>query len=543
MSAEKLALNLYTILFFHIPAIVFVAFFTLYFAYKAPKNQTSRNFLSIMGALLIWLLAKVLKTLAPTLMLRWTFVVVQYIGVYALSFFLIRFAYFYTKNKRPPLLVTALTLGLSVLNFSLVLTNPIHMRFYRSFDLYYDKFGPLFMPTQIIQYAMILSAAVLLVAGYRQNSAPISKKFVGCCLSFFTIAPLVVNVYYILFKVVDIPWILPFAVFDVTPISISISLIFFIIPALKMRFLNLRTFANHHIYHHLSHGILSFSDDGRIHAYNDFCVRHFPDLANHKDLRVFLQTLEIEEKLIEYGHKTYSLHVDRSQKGMNHLWVHDVTCLIENQKSLEQKNQTLQLVRDHLKSHAKAKLDAELLKMKSSFAQDLHDIIGHSLTVFLASKKSLLDHTQTSDLKADLLALKGLLQTSTKAITETVVTPTNSLKTLFSTLEMPTLKVHFLSEGRPVPLPHQTVTVLHRVAQESVTNAIKHGHAQNIFFILHYHDAHVKCRIYDDGLGAKDISPNMGLHGIKSKIAALSGAVDFASDGKKGFHTDITLPI
>jgi signal transduction histidine kinase len=412
------------------------------------------------------------------------------------------------------------------------------------------------MPTQIIQYAMIFYAIILLVSGYKDNSVTYSKKLTGYCLSFFMIAPLVINVYYLLFKLVDLPWILPFAVFDITPISISIALVFFIIPALKMRFLNLRQFANDHIFNRLSQGIISFSKRGYLQYYNYFCASRFPNSITKKDLKSFLKSIDAtlsvpittKGEIFSLNNKTYYLCGNDSSKKFYYLFIYDVTMLVENKKSLEQKLHTLQMIQSHLKSHATAKLNSEISKLKSTFAQDIHDIIGHSLTVFLASKESLISHTQISKLKSELKILENLFNDSIISIngkTPSLIIKEGdtSLESMFNSLETPAIKVHFLSEGKTLFLDRNTKNTLLRVAQESITNAIKHGNAKNIFIVIHYHDTYMKCLIHDDGLGCPHISPNMGLQGIQSQISKLHGFVSFGSDAQKGFYTDITFPI
>ncbi|MBN2286378.1 MAG: hypothetical protein JXI43_08020 [Tissierellales bacterium] len=549
MSIDKLSLTVHTILLFHIPAIIFVYFFTLYFSYKASKTKTSITFLTIMASLLLWMVAKVLKTLSPTLELRWFFVVLQYIGVHSLGFLMIHFAFLYTKNRLPSKIFTTITLFLSVGSFIVVLTNPLHHLFYSYFDLYRDRFGPLFIPTQIIQYVLIIYAVFLLILGYQKNSIPYRQKLVGWLLSFFTVAPLAVNVYYILFKLIDIPWIMPFAVFDLTPISISLSLIFFIIPALKLRFLDLRKFVNHHIYNHLSQGILTFSDDMQIKAYNPFCLQRFPFLREHSHFNYFIDEInaDLNEHKALYENNTYSFYVYTGDKGLNHCFINDISMLAQSEKELEQKSLTLKMIHEHLQSNSQSKLAHELAMLKSSFAQDLHDIIGHSLTVIIASKKSLLMHTQTSTLKNEMLKLRNLLDSSIQIIQKN--TPStqsfhanDSLEKLFNTLKNPMINVNYIAKGEIIPLSSTKKNTLFRVARESVTNALKHGKAKNIFFIFHYHSDCLKILIHDDGIGAKNITPGMGLNGIQQKISTLKGTLSFASDGNSGFHINITLP-
>ena len=58
-----------------------------------------------------------------------------------------------------------------------------------------------------------------------------------------------------------------------------------------------------------------------------------------------------------------------------------------------------------------------------------------------------------------------------------------------------------------------------RIGQESITNALKHAQAQNIFVVLKYSAASVRISIRDDGCGfvaGKILSAQQGHFGLES---------------------------
>jgi two-component system sensor kinase FixL len=69
-------------------------------------------------------------------------------------------------------------------------------------------------------------------------------------------------------------------------------------------------------------------------------------------------------------------------------------------------------------------------------------------------------------------------------------------------------------------------THLFRIAQEAISNAIRHGHAQNVRISLAREGENVALQVKDDGCGLPDILPpdrGMGLH-IMQHRAAMIGA-------------------
>jgi len=68
----------------------------------------------------------------------------------------------------------------------------------------------------------------------------------------------------------------------------------------------------------------------------------------------------------------------------------------------------------------------------------------------------------------------------------------------FKDSDKPSLKLETLGEAHP--LPSEVETTLFRIAQEGLTNAIKHSHANHIWITLNYADG-PSLSVRDDGVG------------------------------------------
>lgn len=75
---------------------------------------------------------------------------------------------------------------------------------------------------------------------------------------------------------------------------------------------------------------------------------------------------------------------------------------------------------------------------------------------------------------------------------------------------------------------HAAATHLFRIAQEAVSNAIKHGKARNITLHLHDDGHQIRLKVSDDGIGfPKDSTPDtgMGLRIMQSRIGMVGGTL------------------
>lgn len=190
---------------------------------------------------------------------------------------------------------------------------------------------------------------------------------------------------------------------------------------------------------------------------------------------------------------------------------------------------------------------------RKRIARDIHDTLGHALTGISAGLDAVDVLVDTNPSLA-----KQQLRKISKAVRDGLSDVRRSLKNLRPTaLENATLeeamknlckeyealshlKIHFNYNWGDVDFEVVKEDSLFRIIQESITNTVRHGHAQNIWIDL---DANMICYnliIYDDGVGENNIKMGYGLKQIKERVYALGGEIKF--NGEKGFHIEITLP-
>jgi signal transduction histidine kinase len=86
-----------------------------------------------------------------------------------------------------------------------------------------------------------------------------------------------------------------------------------------------------------------------------------------------------------------------------------------------------------------------------------------------------------------------------------------------------------------------------RVAQESVANAVKHGHATHIQVALAFDSTHIRLTVRDDGCGfdpAQPVPPgHFGLIGLRERVQKLGGALEIQSAPGSGTTIDARVPL
>lgn len=94
--------------------------------------------------------------------------------------------------------------------------------------------------------------------------------------------------------------------------------------------------------------------------------------------------------------------------------------------------------------------------------------------------------------------------------------------------------------------PEAVSLVLYRIAQEALTNVVRHADARHVELTGHQEDGHVVLRIADDGGGiaaSRRQRPGIGLQGIQERAAILGGKVDIHSAAGTGTAVVVRLPI
>ena len=172
---------------------------------------------------------------------------------------------------------------------------------------------------------------------------------------------------------------------------------------------------------------------------------------------------------------------------------------------------------------------------RNRVARDIHDGLGHLLTVVQMQVKAARAVLQSDPAKADTVLAKAQQQSeealdavrrSVRALREPRSTGPlpEALKALTEEVSAAGVPTRLAVSGTVRPLPDEAQEALYRAAQEGLTNVRKHARATRADLLLDYGDAAVRVEVRDDGTGIGGAqSPGFGLVGLRERAAHVGG--------------------
>jgi len=223
---------------------------------------------------------------------------------------------------------------------------------------------------------------------------------------------------------------------------------------------------------------------------------------------------------------------------------------------------TEQLEREQVKV-ARQAITIERLRI----ARELHDAVAHHVSLMgvqAAAARTTLD----TDPNATRAQLEALEESSRSAVAElynllgtlrdegnplgqddsaSASLDLDRLPALIEDASAAGLKVTFDQVGDPFPIPPLVALNLYRIAQESLTNVIKHaGPGTRTQVHLRYGDQLVELEVADDGLGRPGPAQRgggLGLLGMRERAASLGGTLEAARRAGSGWVVRVSAPV
>ena len=141
--------------------------------------------------------------------------------------------------------------------------------------------------------------------------------------------------------------------------------------------------------------------------------------------------------------------------------------------------------------------------------------------------------------------LLGILRADRDA-TELAPQPgTAELAALVSHVSRAGLPARLAVEGPARPLAGTIDVTLYRVAQEALTNVLRHaGAVTRVDVVLRYREAAVELLVSDDGCGAEAAADGQGhgLVGMRERVASQDGSLAAGPHGGGGFAVQAVIP-
>jgi len=209
-----------------------------------------------------------------------------------------------------------------------------------------------------------------------------------------------------------------------------------------------------------------------------------------------------------------------------------------------------------LREHAAQVEELATTKERNRLAREIHDGLGHYLTVVnvqIGAARAIMDRDQLRALdhlsKAQSLTQEGLseVRRSVAALRASTVEGSplpEALSQLAAQWNTTTTQIKFEIVGNPMSLTPQFELTLYRAAQEALTNVGKHAVASHVNLTLDYDGSKsVRLKVEDDGVGAQHYNDGFGLLGVRERAQLLGGEVRIDTGSGKGFTLEVSLPL
>jgi two-component system, NarL family, sensor histidine kinase DesK len=185
------------------------------------------------------------------------------------------------------------------------------------------------------------------------------------------------------------------------------------------------------------------------------------------------------------------------------------------------------------------------LAERERIARDLHDVLGHTLSVIIL-KSELAGKLMDRDPQRAGNEIREVEQISRQALSEVrdAIRGYRSqglwaeLAQAKATLE--TAGVSVKCEAAQIPLPALHESVLSMAVREAVTNVVRHAQAHKCNLRLEQQNGSCQLAIEDDGRGSLQNEGN-GLRGMRERVEMLGGTL--ARHSHSGTRLTITLPL
>ena len=226
---------------------------------------------------------------------------------------------------------------------------------------------------------------------------------------------------------------------------------------------------------------------------------------------------------------------------------------ISAQKFAEQQ---LQDTREEIR-RITAELHRRTEQERANIAREIHDDIGGTLTKLKTDiawiQKKQLSQQQLAERLASMNGLLDAIVQSTQAIALNLrpaildygIVPAIEWQ-LYDLKKRTGINTHFSYNQEHIHLSADQSTALFRIVQEALTNVTKHAQATLVRVDLFTDEESISLEVCDNGIGIQsetEFNKNaFGLRGVKERVIALNGWVEFNSHPSYGTTIMISMP-
>lgn len=568
-------------LLLYIISLILSVAFHINFYFRGQKTKLLRSFLYMQGMIFIWIFGKVFIMLSPSRELSWFFTIIQYIGVIFLGNVFLSFAYYYFNNKRISLKKQVFLIGISAFNYGMLITNPWHHLFFSEFFLRSKEYGPIFYFHTFYSYLLILMAYFFLFRGLYSSNQDMNRS-AKMLSTLGLILPMFVNVLHV-FKLTHIEM-------DITPIMFNVTFLVLGYASYRYKFLDIKKIATYTVFENMQEGIIVVNKNQHIVKLNKIMTKYIKDvydiaenlpfeklmldsekfIINHADFYSKLKDYLLSDLsacqflcILKSGEnlRTFLLHCEKIKGHRKQDTIYTILRFVEITKykkadaQLEAKNEELSLINKALSEELSVLKRLAIAKERNRISKELHDILGHSLTMVISMLevgKALMKVDQVSAkekvFQTRAIVREGFVELKKSvegkaSIQMDIVKLIEEIGKMVQEVEALGTKVEVINRYDYDIIEPKYYDAIYRMCQEGLTNAIKHGKPKNITIGLKFSNGDCDLIIADDGEGCSKLIKGNGLLGMEQRVKELKGSLSCGSPEGEGFNLHIKVPL
>ncbi|NLD47715.1 MAG: hypothetical protein GX660_11025 [Clostridiaceae bacterium] len=557
----------------------------VFFLVKGKKTPLLYSYIFCQIAIFIWSSGQIMVLFSIDDKTKWFSVLVEYTAIVTIGFCWLVFCLFFTYSRLLGKRYFIVLLSLpSALTYTMLATNNLHGLFFSKFSVAEVNYGPLFWVHAAISYTYLISGTAILIKYYTSHMGTARKQ--ARLLISAVFIPFVANILYLVNSAFDLSIVSTDV--DITPLSFAFSMLLFAVAVFRFRFLNIVPIAFRKIIHNLNESIVVIDSINRIDNFNKSFVATFPGadkIKSYDNISRFIKILidniiitpETEKLMYSIKHETQKnvngeLTLLRPEKKSYHVNIQplfgnnneflgkiilfsNITEYKRLLDELNEKNIELSALNAQLAEYATKVEELAIIKERNRFARDVHDTLGHTMTLLISllevssimcrkepekASEKLGDALKTArdGLKELRRSIKGLEPENLEY--DDIV---SSIKKMTEDFKLSGMEIDFVHEGLSSLINAEYSKVIFRVCQEALTNSLRHGKAKHVSIILKISQEKVKLFIFDDGCGCANIKKGFGLSGMEQRAKNLNGKLILGSDGESGFNIRLEIPL
>jgi signal transduction histidine kinase len=228
----------------------------------------------------------------------------------------------------------------------------------------------------------------------------------------------------------------------------------------------------------------------------------------------------------------------------------DITERKRAEKDLEDAHRKLKIL-----SQRRVKVQEE---ERRHLARELHDEVGQALTAAKINLQAAMKESDGARSKridetaAILEKLLGQVRQISLDLRPSMLDDLGLVPALRSLLDQQgrraSVAVHLSAKNMPENLDPEIQTTCFRIAQEAITNAVRHANATRLDVDLSCENGNLRLHVRDDGKGfdaesSQEQTVGLGLIGINERAALVGGRAKVVSSPNKGTTIETRLPL